>query len=125
VDRFAVHSGGVTSTGSVYAVTGAIGQSDAGSMSGGNSTLAGGFWSVIAAIQTPGAPYLTVTHGNQAVIVSWPLPADGWVLETASALPHFDVPWTQIPPPYKTSGANLQFIESLPGGHKFFRLRKP
>ena len=48
--------GGGTSTGGVYAVTGTIGQPDAGTLSGGNFTLDGGFWGIVAAIQTPGAP---------------------------------------------------------------------
>jgi len=46
-------------------------------MSGGSFTLVGGFWGIIAAVQTPGAPYLSVTRSNATVIVSWPKPAEG------------------------------------------------
>ena len=48
--------GGGTSTGGGYTVTGTIGQPDAGTMGGGTFSLNGGFWGIIAAIQTPGAP---------------------------------------------------------------------
>jgi hypothetical protein len=50
IDRFAIAGGGGTSTGGLFAVSGTIGQPDAVTMSGGNYSLAGGFWS---AIQTP------------------------------------------------------------------------
>ena len=39
-----VDSGGGTSTGTGYSLSGTIGQADAGAMSGGNYSLAGGFW---------------------------------------------------------------------------------
>jgi hypothetical protein len=53
MDWSTLDGGGGTSTGGVYAVTGTIGQPDAGTMIGGNYTLAGGLWGVIAAIQMP------------------------------------------------------------------------
>jgi hypothetical protein len=125
LDWSTIDGGGGTSTGGVYTVTGTIGQPDAGAMSGGSFTLQGGFWGVVAAVQTPGAPYLTVTRSNNAVIVSWPLPADGWVLEYTNALPQLSAPWPQLPPPYQTNGANLLFTEPVPGGNRFYRLHKP
>ena len=43
--------------------SGTIGQPDAESMSGGNYTLQGGFWGVVAAVQTVGAPqHSTLNH---------------------------------------------------------------
>ncbi len=44
LDWWTVESGGSASIGSVYSLSGTIGQADAGSMSGGDYTLAGGFW---------------------------------------------------------------------------------
>ena len=125
VDWSTIDGGGGASTGGVYTVTGTIGQPDAGTMSGGNYTLQGGFWGVIAAVQTPGAPYLTVARSNNAVVVSWPLPADGWVLEYTNALPKVAVAWPQLAPPYQTNGVNLQFTEPSPAGNRFYRLHKP
>jgi hypothetical protein len=48
-------------------------------MKGGNFSLTGGFWSLFA-VQTPGAPLLTIrlTTTNTA-IVSWPSPSTGWL----------------------------------------------
>jgi hypothetical protein len=45
LDWWTMDSGGGTSTGGVYSLSGTIGQPDAGGMSGGSYTLAGGFWS--------------------------------------------------------------------------------
>jgi hypothetical protein len=125
IDWSTIDGGGGTSTGGVYSVTGTIGQPDAGAMSGGNFTLVGGFWSVVATVQTEGAPLLTVARTTNTVVVSWPLPAVGWVLEWTNTLPQVAAPWPQIPPPYQTNGTNLQFIESSPAGNRFYRLHKP
>jgi hypothetical protein len=73
IDWYKVSGGGGTSTGATYQVTGTIGQADAGgAMAGGSYTLTGGFWSLIAAVQTPGMPTLTITHAGGSVIDSWP-----------------------------------------------------
>ncbi len=86
IDWYKVSGGGGTSTGGVYSVSGTIGQPDAGSaMSGGEYSLTGGFWSLYA-VQTPGAPLLTITYSANQAIVSWPSPSTGFVLEQNSNL---------------------------------------
>ena len=126
LDWSTIDGGGGTSTGGVYSVSGTLGQPDAGIMSGGSYTLQGGFWGVIAAVQTTGAPWLTVMRtSTNTVVVSWPLPATGWVLEATNAMPQVSAPWPQLNPPYETNGTNLQFTEPLPAGNKFYRLHKP
>jgi hypothetical protein len=74
---------------------------------------------------TPAAPYLTITRSNNTVIVSWPMPATGWLLHTTTNLVGGSSVWTEIPPPYQTNTPNLQFTEPLPTGNKFYRLHKP
>ena len=125
IDWFTLDGGGGTSTNGQYSLTGTIGQPDAGAMSGGIFTLVGGFWGMIAAVQTPGAPALTVTHSNTAVVVSWPSPAEGWLLHATTNLVSAGSVWTEIPGPYSSNGANLQFTELVPAGNKFYRLHKP
>jgi hypothetical protein len=126
LDWSSIDGGGGTSTGGVYSVTGTIGQPDAGVMAAGNYTLQGGFWGIVMAVQTPGAPSLTVLRtSTNTVVVSWPLATGGWVLEATNALPVGAGPWAQIAPPYQTNGANLQFAEPAPTGNKFYRLHKP
>src|SRR5438874_11108122 len=82
IDWFTIDGGGGTSTGGVFSVTGTIGQADAGHMSGGNFTLDGGFWAIIAAVQTPGAPTLRVVRTTtNTVVVAWPDPSTGFSLQ--------------------------------------------
>jgi hypothetical protein len=127
LDWWTVDGGGGTSTGGVYAVSGSIGQPDAGEMSGGAFTLLGGFWGLVAAIQTPGAPLLSVVLTNGTVTVSWARPAEGWVLgEVASlvAAPASNA-WTQVSIPYQTNATQIQITVPPPlTGKMFYRLRK-
>ena len=123
IDWYKVSGGGGTSTNGQYAVSGTIGQSDAGAMSGGNYSLTGGFWSLIAAVQTPGAPTLTITHSGTSVIVSWPYPSSGWTLQQNSSVANKSG--------WQTSGytiTNNGVINSItitpPTGNLFFRLAK-
>ena len=127
IDWWTVDGGGGTSTGGVYSVSGTIGQPEAAEMSGGAFTLVGGFWGVVAAIQTPGAPLLSVVLTNGSVIVSWPRPAEGWVLDEVAPLvaaPASNA-WTQVPIPYQTNATQLQVTVPPPvTGNRFYRLRK-
>src|SRR5277367_4334912 len=87
IDWHKIAGGGGTSTGTngatVYAVSGTIGQHDASTaMSGGNYSLTGGFWSLISVVQTPGAPFLTITQSTGSATVSWPSPSTGYYLQT-------------------------------------------
>jgi hypothetical protein len=116
----------------VYAVTGTIGQPDAGQMSGTNAggqsfTLVGGFWGVVAAVQTPGAPYLSIANLGSHVVLSWPASAEDWLLERTNLLTGVPGPWTPAPPPCQTNRGVifLNFTNVPPVGNQFFRLHKP
>jgi hypothetical protein len=120
-----IDGGGGTSTGGVYSVSGTIGQADAGHMSGGQFTVEGGFWGVIAPIQTPGAPLLSVTCLGSTVMVSWPLPATGWVLEQTPTLTGAAIPWSQVPAnQYQTNATHCFITVPSPAGNKFYRLKR-
>src|ERR1035438_8471116 len=76
IDWFKISGGGGTSTNGQYSLSGTIGQHDAGGpMTGGGYSLYGGFWALYA-VQTPGAPLLTIelTTTNTAMVY-WPSPS--------------------------------------------------
>lgn len=125
IDWFTIDGGGGASSGGAYTLSGTIGQPDAGVMSGGNFTLQGGFWSVVAAIQNPEAPYLYVLQTNGAVTVYWERPASGFVLEHTPALTGSPPPWTPVALPYQTNATHISITEPAPAGNQFYRLRKP
>ncbi len=124
IDWSTIDGGGGVSTGGVYQVNGTIGQADAGApMTGGNYSVSGGFWSLIAAVQTPGAPLLTIslTHTNTAV-VSWPSPSTGFGLQQNSSAGTTN--WTDVGlSPSDNGTTKIVVVPSLPGS-KFYRLRR-
>jgi hypothetical protein len=126
LDWSTIDGGGGSSTGGVYCVTGTIGQPDAGKMSGGNFTLDGGFWGFLAAVQSPGAPYLRVARTEtNTVCICWAGTDPAWKLHATTNLVTTGSTWTEIPRPYATNATGLYFIESVPVGNKFYRLHKP
>ena len=122
IDWFTIDGGGGTSTGGVYSVSGTIGQPDAGTMSGGPYTLQGGFWGVAVAIQTEGAPLLTVTKSGGSVVVSWPSPSTGFVLQENMALGTTN--WLNVATLPSDNGTSKSVTVSPPIGNKFYRLKK-
>lgn len=121
-----VDGGGGVSSNSFGRLTGTIGQPDAGKMTAGNFTLAGGFWAAGAAIQTPGAPLLMVFRtSTNTVCICWPLPDTGWRLQAAADLSAKPVVWTEVPSPYHATATDLYHVEPVPAGPRYYRLQKP
>jgi len=125
IDWYKVAGGGGTSTGAAYQVSGTVGQPDAGSaMSGGQYSVTGGFWSLIAAVQTAGAPVLSITHSGNSVTVSWPLAANGFALQQNNNVAN-PAGWSAYGGTVSTaSGTNSITINSATGT-LFFRLTHP
>jgi hypothetical protein len=121
---YKISGGGGTSSDGAYSVTGTIGQHDAGAaMTGGNYSLTGGFWSLIAAVQTAGAPVLTIARSGTSVIVSWPVTA-GYTLQQNNNLA---VPagWATSSYSITTSSGTNSITLTSPVGNLFFRLANP
>ena len=124
IDWHKIAGGGGTSTGAVYSVSGTIGQADAGRMSGGNFSLEGGFWGIVAAIQTPGSPLLRIAlTGSNTILVAWPAPATGFVLQQSSGLGNPN--WQDATNVPIVAGGERQVVVPASGGSRFFRLRYP
>jgi hypothetical protein len=122
---YKIAGGGGSSSGTngstVYSVSGTIGQQDAGAaMTGGNYSVTGGFWSLIAVVQTAGAPTLTIAQSGNSVIVSWPSSTNGFTLQQNSNLATTN--WTASGYAVSTNGAVESITISSPAGNLFFRL---
>ena len=118
IDWYKVAGGGGTSTGGVYTVTGTIGQPDAsGAMTGGNYSLTGGFWAIYA-VQTSGAPLLTITHIGNKAIVSWDPTISGWTLQTNVNLA--TATWGN----YQGTVVNNSVTNVPPPNNLFYRLKQ-
>jgi hypothetical protein len=124
IDWYKVASGGGTSTGGVYSLSGTIGQHDAGGpMTGGSYSLTGGFWALYA-VQTPGAPVLHIfLTGTNTAVVAWPAPSTGYVLQQNTNL--VSTAWLGVTNSVNAVGSENQVIISPPAGNRYFRLFKP
>ena len=116
LDWFSIVGGGGTSTGGVYAVSGTIGQPDAGVMQGGQFALQGGFWSILASGRIV-LPSLHITRADGQVIVTWDPLAPGFVLEENTSLS--PTGWSPVP-----GGDTSPVTLSVTTGSRFFRLRR-
>jgi hypothetical protein len=122
IDWYKIAGGGGTSTGGVYSVSGTLGQPDAGTMSGGNFTLEGGFWGIIAAVQTPGAPWLTITRtATNSVVVSW-ANTGSYTLQTNNNLATSN--WNNYGGTVNTANSTNSVTVTPPTGNLFFRLKQ-
>jgi hypothetical protein len=92
-------------------------------MSGGNYTLQGGFWGVVAAVQTPGAPLLTITRSGANVIVSWPSPSTGFNLQQNGNVANPNG-WSSYGGTINEGGTVKSITVSPPIGNVFYRLKK-
>ena len=127
IDWYSIDGGGGTSSGGGYTLTGTIGQSDAGKLTGGDFELVGGFMSVVTAIQSPDAPLLTVTRSGDDVIISWPNPSVVFSLEETSVLatPASSTSWSDTVIEPVVVDENKQVTVPAPVGLKYYRLSRP
>jgi hypothetical protein len=123
ISWYTIAGGGGTSSGGNFTVSGTVGQHATATMSGGNYSLTGGFWSIIAAIQTPGAPQLVVTLAGKQATISWLAPATGFVLEESPNLTSGS--WSGYSTTLTTNEGVISATVPAGTGYQFFRLRNP
>jgi len=117
IEWHTIDGGGGTGTGGVYALSGTLGQPDAGTLSGGNYTLQGGFWPGIVVPSTGEAPTLFIQLSGANVIISRAPGTPGFTLEQTDNLS--SPSWSAGPVGNPTS--------PIPAttGTRFYRLKKP
>ena len=120
IDWSKIAGGGGTSTGGVYAVSGTIGQHDAGGpLTDGQYSVTGGFWALPTLVQTPGVPTLHITNAAPGfATIWWTPPTPGFTLQSTESLSPTN--WVNAP-----SGMNnpANVPATLPA--RFYRLAKP
>src|SRR6185503_421561 len=90
-----IDGGGGASSGGAFSINGAIGQMEAGTLTGGTFTLSGG-WGGVVGVPSPGAPALRIQQSNNRVVtIAWPKSATGWRLEQTVSF-HPPVLWTEV-----------------------------
>ncbi len=129
IDWHKIAGGGGNSAGTngsaVYALSGTIGQPDAGgSMTGGSYSLTGGFWSIVSIVHAASSPVLSIARsGNAGVVVSWPTAPAGFTLQQSTSLSTAN--WTTSGYAITTANGTNSITISHPSGNLFFRLGNP
>lgn len=120
IDWYKVAGGGGTSANGQFALSGTIGQHDAGGpMTNGQYSVVGGFWVLPVGVQTLGAPTLTIVPGAPgSATISWAPNTPGFVLQEVSSLASAN--WTNSP----SGAANPVTVPAIVPT-KFYRLIKP
>jgi len=128
IDWFSIDGGAGTSVGGPYSLSGTIGQPDANPqpMTGGNFSLSGGFWSLVA-VQTLGGPPLRIQFvTTDTARIFWPSSSEGFVLQQNTNLNNVAISgWVNAPQPVTDDGASKFIIVNPPTGNRFYRLFKP
>jgi hypothetical protein len=121
---YKISGGGGTSTNGPFSLSATIGQHDAtGPMTGGTYSLTGGFWAIIAVVQTAGLPNLSITQaGPNGVIVSWPN-TGSYTLQQNPDLAGGS--WTKSGYGVTTANGTNSVTITAPTGNLFFRLKSP
>ncbi len=123
ISWFKVSGGGGTSTNGQYTLSGTIGQPDASvALTGGSYSVTGGFWSLFA-VQTAGAPRLTIRMtGANSATVSWPSPSSGFVLQQNGSLTSAN--WTNFSGTTNDNGVTRSVTIQPVTGNLYFRLKQ-
>jgi hypothetical protein len=126
INWYKIAGGAGTSANGQYSVSGTIGQHDAGTaITGGNYSLTGGFWGLVTAVQVPRAPLLTITHSGNGVVISWPTPSTGFILQQNNNLADA-TGWSNFGGTVNDNGFTRSITNSPPVvGSLFFRLAHP
>lgn len=116
--------GGAAGSAGGYVINGTAGQTDVGPSVIASSTyrIIPGFWALENLGPALGRPVLTIARSGANVIISWPSPSSGFVLQQANTLPGA---WVNTPGAVSDNG----FVRSLTVPHdqigRFYRLRSP
>lgn len=121
LESWSVDGGGGSARGGAYGLQGTMGQPEAGGLRGGRFRLEGGLAGGLSVIQTPGAPALRIRRaGPDRVMLSWPVEATGFVLESC-ADPAGRVWSEERGPVIVVAGEQTVTVSAM--GMKCFRLR--
>ena len=90
-------------------------------MAGGNYSLTGGFWGLISAVSTPGAPTLFVAYSGNTVTIYWQA-VSGWSLAQKNSLAP-SVTWSASSGLTTSNGTNYLSVAN-PSGSMFYKLQR-
>jgi hypothetical protein len=119
IDWQTMDGGGGSGTAGIFAIDGTLGQIDAATGFADPIAFRGGYWSLV---DEP-LPLLRIFRFGGDLILAWPNPSPGFVLQATTDLVIGD--WTLVNVEPEIVGDEKQVTWGPPTGRHFFRLRKP
>jgi hypothetical protein len=116
LDWFTLDGGGGTSAGGTYALSGTLGQPEAGpGLIGGSFAVQGCFWPGVVRVSPEVPPILYIQLSGEGITISWTPATSGFLLEEATDLS--SAQWALAP---TGNPVTLPVVESS----RLYRLRK-
>ena len=119
IDWFTMDGGGGSGVAGTFAMDGTLGQIDAVIGTTGAHVLHGGYW---ALVDEP-LPLLHIFHFKDNIILAWPDPSPGFVLQASPEL--LPATWTDVAIAPQIIDGEKQVTWGPPTSRHFFRLRRP
>jgi hypothetical protein len=127
IDWFTLDAGGGAQSSARYVINFTVGQTDVGPtfLNSANYRIIPGFWALEDVGPATGLPELSIALSGPRVVLSWPSPSAGFVLQHTDSLNVLPATWSDTPGVVSDNG----FIKSLTLPHdlakRFYRLRRP
>jgi len=127
IDWFTLDAAGGAQSSASYAINFTAGQTDVGPtvITSANYRIIPGFWALEDLGPAIGLPDLSIALSGPRVILSWPSPSTGFVLQHTDSFNTLPATWADTPGVVIDDG----FIKSLTLPHdlskRFYRLRRP
>jgi hypothetical protein len=127
IDWFTLDAGGGAQSSANYVINFTAGQTDVGSLetTSANYQILPGFWALEEMGPATGLPELSIALSGPNVILSWPSPSTGFVLQFKDSFSPLSPAWADSPALVSDNG----FIKSVTVPHnlvsRFYRLRRP
>lgn len=119
IDWRSMDAGGGSGSAGTFAMNGTLGQTDAATGAAGGLVFLGGYWSLLG----DPIPLLRIFRFKGDIILAWPDPSVGFVLQATPDLTPAD--WHDVAITPDIVEGEKQVIWGPPAGHHFFRLRRP
>jgi hypothetical protein len=119
IDWQTMDAGAGSGSAGTFAMESTLGQIDATTGAAGAIAFRGGYW---ALVEEP-LPLLRIFVFEEDLILAWPDPSPGFVLQATPELINPD--WDDVPDIPAVVGGEKQVIWGPPTGRHFFRLRRP
>lgn len=127
IDWFTLDAAGGASSSASYLINSTAGQNDVGSSApaSANYRIIPGFWALENLGPATSVPVLTITLSEANVILSWPSPSTGFVLQQADTFSILPVAWANTPGAVSDNGFTRSITIPHNQARTFYRLRRP